>query len=116
MPGTVPPDVLRHLRNFDPAPADLSDREKIAYDRLLHFYRDGFGYAALMNQSPQTLGYALADWPVAMAAYYFDKFAEWTDSNAQPKKVLTYEEMLHAISFYWQTNTGASSSRPYWEG
>ena len=25
MPGTVPPDVLRHLRNFDPAPAELSD-------------------------------------------------------------------------------------------
>ena len=24
MPGTVPPDVLRHLRNFDPAPAQLS--------------------------------------------------------------------------------------------
>src|SRR3712207_5028206 len=81
MPGTVPPDVLRHLRNFDPAPAELSDREQIAYDRLLHFYRDGFGYAAMMNQSPQTIGYALADSPVAMAAYYYDKFAEWTDSE-----------------------------------
>jgi pimeloyl-ACP methyl ester carboxylesterase len=52
MPGTVPPDVLRHLRNFDPAPAELSDREKVAYDRLLHFYRDGFGYAAMMKSEP----------------------------------------------------------------
>src|SRR3546814_16118611 len=86
MPGTVPPDVLRHLRNFDPAPSALSDRERIAYDRLLHFYRDGFGYAALMNQSPQTIGYTLADSPVAMAAYYYDKFAEWTDSNGEPEK------------------------------
>src|SRR4030095_10533225 len=59
MPGTVPPDVLPHLRNFDPAPTNLSKPEKIAYERLLHFYRDGFGYAALMNQSPQTIGYAL---------------------------------------------------------
>ena len=98
MPGTVPPDVLRHLRNFDPAPAELSDREKIAYDRLLHFYRDGFGYAAMMNQSPQTIGYALADSPVGMAAYYYDKFAEWTDSGGEPEKVLTYDEMLDAIS------------------
>ncbi|TIP55981.1 MAG: epoxide hydrolase 1, partial [Mesorhizobium sp.] len=64
MPGTLPPDVLRHIRNFDPAPSDLSDREKLAYDRLLHFYRDGFGYAAMMNQSPQTIGYAFADSPV----------------------------------------------------
>jgi pimeloyl-ACP methyl ester carboxylesterase len=116
MPGTVPPDVLRHLRNFDPAPAELSDREKVAYDRLLHFYRDGFGYAAMMNQSPQTIGYALADSPVGMAAYYYDKFAEWTDSGGEPEKVLTYDEMLDAISLYWLTNTGTSSSRSYWEG
>jgi pimeloyl-ACP methyl ester carboxylesterase len=116
MPGTVPPDALRHLRNFDPAPAEMSDREKIAYDRLLHFYRDGFGYAAMMNQSPQTIGYALADSPVAMAAYYYDKFAVWTDSGGEPEKVLTYDEMLDAISLYWLTNTGTSSSRSYWEG
>jgi pimeloyl-ACP methyl ester carboxylesterase len=116
MPGTVAPDLLRHLRNFDPAPAELSDREKVAYDRLLHFYRDGFGYAAMMNQSPQTIGYALADSPVGMAAYYYDKFAEWTDSGGEPENVLTYDEMLDAISLYWLTNTGASSSRSYWEG
>jgi pimeloyl-ACP methyl ester carboxylesterase len=116
MPGTVQPEVLRHLRNFDPAPSELSDREKVAYDRLLHFYRDGFGYAAMMNQSPQTIGYALADSPVAMAAYYYDKFAEWTDSAGEPEKVLSYDEMLDAISLYWLTNTGTSSSRSYWEG
>jgi pimeloyl-ACP methyl ester carboxylesterase len=116
MPGTVPEDILRHLRNFDPAPAELSDREKIAYERLLHFYHDGFGYAAMMNQSPQTIGYALADSPVAMAAYYYDKFAEWTDSGGEPEKVLTYDEMLDAITLYWLTNTGTSSSRSYWEG
>jgi pimeloyl-ACP methyl ester carboxylesterase len=116
MPGTVPRDVLRHLRNFDPSPDELSEREKIAYDRLLHFYRDGFGYAAMMNQSPQTIGYALADSPVGMAAYYYDKFAEWTDSGGEPEKVLTADEMLDAISLYWLTNTGTSSSRSYWEG
>jgi pimeloyl-ACP methyl ester carboxylesterase len=116
MPGTVPTEILRHLRNFDPAPDELSDREKIAYDRLLHFYRDGFGYAAMMNQSPQTIGYALADSPVGMAAYYYDKFAEWTDSGGEPENVLTYDEMLDAISLYWLTNTGASSSRSYCEG
>ncbi|ESZ54093.1 multidrug MFS transporter [Mesorhizobium sp. L103C131B0] len=116
MPGTVPPSILRHLRNFDPAPVELSDREKSAYDRLLHFYRDGFGYAAMMNQSPQTIGYALSDSPVAMAAYFYDKFAEWTDSDGEPERIFTYNEMLDAISFYWFTNSGASSSRSYWEG
>jgi pimeloyl-ACP methyl ester carboxylesterase len=107
---------LRHLRNFDPAPAELSDRETVAYDRLLHFYRDGYGYAAMMNQSPQTSGYALADSPVGMAAYYYDKIAEWTDSGGDPEKVLRYDEILDTISLYWLTNTGTSSSRSYWEG
>jgi pimeloyl-ACP methyl ester carboxylesterase len=116
MPGTVPAEILRHLRNFDPAPAELSEHEKIAYDRLLHFYRDGFGYAAMMNQSPQTIAYALADSPVAMAAYYYDKFAEWSDSGGEPEQVFRYDEMLDAISLYWLTNSGASSSRLYWEG
>jgi pimeloyl-ACP methyl ester carboxylesterase len=116
MPGTVPADILRHLRNFDPAPAELSEHEKTAYDRLQHFYRDGFGYAAMMNQSPQTIGYALADSPVAMAAYYYDKFAEWSDSGGEPEQVFRYDEMLDAISLYWLTNSGASSSRSYWEG
>jgi pimeloyl-ACP methyl ester carboxylesterase len=116
MPGTVPPGILRQLRNFDPAPSELTDREKVAYDRLLHFYRDGFGYAAMMNQSPQTIGYALSDSPVGMAAYYYDKFAEWTDSGGEPETVLTADEMLDAISLYWLTNTGTSSSRSYWEG
>jgi hypothetical protein len=51
-----------------------------------------------------------------MAAYYYDKFAEWTDSGGEPEKVLTYDEMLDAISLYWLTNTGTSSSRSYWEG
>jgi pimeloyl-ACP methyl ester carboxylesterase len=116
MPGTVPADILQHLRNFDAAPAELSEPEKIAYDQLLHFYRDGFGYAAMMNQSPQTIGYALADSPVAMAAYYYDKFAEWSDSCGEPEQVFRYDEMLDAISLYWLTNSGASSSRSYWEG
>jgi pimeloyl-ACP methyl ester carboxylesterase len=51
-----------------------------------------------------------------MAAYYYDKFAEWTDSGGEPEKVLTYDEMLDAITLYWVTNTGTSSSRSYWEG
>ena len=70
----------------------------------------------MMNQSPQTIGYALADSPVGMAAFYYDNFAEWTDSGGEPEKVLSYDEMLDAISLYWLTNTSTSSSRSYWEG
>jgi pimeloyl-ACP methyl ester carboxylesterase len=42
-------------------------------------------------------------------------FATWTDSGGEPERVLARDEMLDDITFYWLTNTGASSSRSYWE-
>ncbi len=115
MPGTVPPSVLRLLRNGDPAPSSFSDVEKAAFASLDAFYTQGFGYAAMMNTRPQTLGYGLADSPVGMAAFYYDKFAAWTHSGGEPERALTRDEMLDDITLYWLTNTGASSSRSYWD-
>jgi pimeloyl-ACP methyl ester carboxylesterase len=115
MPGTVPPSVLRLIRNRDPVPASFSEAEKTAFAGLEYFYRKGFGYAEMMNTRPQTLGYGLADSPVAMAAFFYDKFAEWTHSGGEPERVLTQDEMLDDITLYWLTNTGTSSSRSYWD-
>ena len=115
MPGTVPPSVLRLIRNREPVPANFSDAEKIAFAGLEYFYRKGFGYADMMNTRPQTIGYALADSPVGMLAFYYDKFTEWTYSGGDPEKVLTRDDMLDDITLYWLTNTGTSSSRSYWD-
>lgn len=115
MPGTVPPDVLRLIRDRQPAPAGFTDKEKRAFSGLETFYRTGFGYAEMMNTKPQTLGYALADSPVGLAAFFYDKFATWTHSGGEPERVLTRDEMLDDITLYWLTNTGASSSRSYWD-
>jgi pimeloyl-ACP methyl ester carboxylesterase len=115
MPGTVPSSVLRLIRNRDPVPSGFSDAEKVAYAGLDAFYRTGFGYADLMNTRPQTLGYSLADSPVGMAAFYYDKFAAWTQSGGEPERVVTRDEILDNITLYWLTNTGTSSSRSYWD-
>jgi pimeloyl-ACP methyl ester carboxylesterase len=115
MPGTVPPAIVQQVRTRVPVPASFSDVEKAAYASLDIFYNKGFGYAEMMNTRPQTLGYALADSPVAMAAFFYDKFATWTHSGGEPEKVLTRDEMLDDISLYWFTNTGTSSSRSYWD-
>jgi pimeloyl-ACP methyl ester carboxylesterase len=115
MPGTVPPDVLRLVRNREPAPAGFSEAERIAFAGLERFYHTGFGYAEMMNTRPQTIGYALADSPVGMAAFFYDKFAEWTHSGGEPERALTPDEMLDDITLYWLTNTGTSSSRSYWD-
>ncbi len=115
MPGTVPTSVLRLVRNGDPAPADFSKVEQAAYASLDHFYNKGFGYAAMMNTRPQTLGYALADSPVGLAAFFYDKFAAWTFTGGDPERALTRDEMLDDVTLYWLTNTGTSSSRSYWD-
>jgi pimeloyl-ACP methyl ester carboxylesterase len=115
MPSTVPPSVASLLRNGDPVPSGFSDEEKAAYVSLESFYTKGFGYADMMNTRPQTLGYGLADSPVALAAFFYDKFAAWTYSDGEPERSLTRDEMLDDITLYWLTNTGTSSSRSYWE-
>ena len=115
MPGTTPPEVLTLIRNREPVPATFSDEEKRAFAGLETFYRTGFGYADMMNTRPQTLGYGLADSPVAMAAFYYDKLADWSDSGGDPLRVFTRDEILDNITFYWVTNTGTSSSRSYWD-
>jgi len=115
MPGTTPTSVLRLIQNRDPVPADFSEVEKAAFARLEYFYRKGFGYAEMMNTRPQTLGYSLADSPVGMLAFFYDKFEEWTYTGGQPERELTRDEMLDDVTLYWLTNSGASSSRSYWD-
>ena len=115
MPGTVPPEVVRMVRNGDPVPTTFSAEEKRAYARLQYFYGKGFGYADIMNTRPQTISYGLTDSPAGMLAFFYDKFAEWTHTGGQPEKVLTRDEMLDNVTLYWLTNTGASSSRSYWD-
>jgi pimeloyl-ACP methyl ester carboxylesterase len=115
MPASVPPDVASALASGGPPPAGLSPAEKAAFDQLDALYRRGNGYAGIMVTRPQTLGYSLADSPIGLAAWFFDKFAAWTYSGGEPERVLTRDEMLDDITLYWLTNSGTSSARLYWE-
>lgn len=115
MPATVPADVAKALKNGEPAPAGLSVKEKAAFNSLNRLYTKGGGYAALMVTRPQTLGYGLTDSPAGLAAFFYDKFTDWTYSGGNAEKSLTQEEMLDDISLYWLTNTAVSSAQLYWE-
>lgn len=115
MPATVPVDVARALNNGDQAPAGLSAGEKAAFDSLDAFYRKDAGYSAMMVTRPQTVGYGLSDSPVGLAAWMYDKFAQWTYSGGVPERSLTRDEMLDDITLYWLTNTAISSAQLYWE-
>jgi pimeloyl-ACP methyl ester carboxylesterase len=115
MPAVVPGDIARILAAGDPAPSNLTAKEREAFDQLEAFYRDNAAYAAMMNTRPQTIGYSLVDSPVGMAAWMYEKIAQWTYSGGQPERVLGRDPILDDISLYWLTGTGASAARIYWE-
>src|SRR5918995_1448451 len=54
-----------------PQPAE-SEQERAAADQLATFRESGFGYFLEMATRPQTIGYALLDSPVALAAWMLD--------------------------------------------
>jgi len=115
MPATVPADVAKALGNGGPAPAGLSGQEKAAFESLNTFFSKNAGYGAMMVTRPQTVGYGLSDSPVGLAAWMYDKFAQWTYSDGEPERSLTRDEMLDDITLYWLTNSAVSSARLYWE-
>ncbi|MFC3815148.1 alpha/beta fold hydrolase [Lysobacter sp. GCM10012299] len=115
MPATVPTGVIRAINAGDPAPSGLSVPERAAFDALNAFFSKNAAYGAMMVTRPQTVGYALNDSPAGLAGWMYDKFVQWTDSNGQPERVLTRDEMLDDISLYWLTGTVVSAARFYWE-
>jgi len=79
------------------------------------FFTNESGYSKLQSTRPQTLGYGLADSPVAQAAWIYDKFHAWSQHPGDVGAVLPRDEMLDTIMLYWLSNSGASSARLYWE-
>jgi pimeloyl-ACP methyl ester carboxylesterase len=116
LPATIPPEVEKALAAGGPAPAELSDKERMAFDQLSAFARMGDrSYAIMMGTRPQTIGLAITDTPAGLAAWMLGHpgFAKWTYSSSDPEK--SPDEVLDDISLYWLTNTAASAARIYWE-
>ncbi|KAM3478556.1 hypothetical protein MY8738_005877 [Beauveria namnaoensis] len=73
------------------------------------------GYSLQQSTRPQTIGYGLADSPVAQAAWIYEKYRDWSDHGGNVEAVLAKDEMLDTIMLYWLSNSGTSSARYYWE-
>ncbi len=101
-------------------PAD-SEEERAALDALATFRASGFGYFLEQATRPQTIGYALLDSPVALAAWMLDHDTDSYEKisraflDGQPSGNLTRDRIVDNITLYWLTGTGASAARSYWE-
>jgi len=103
-----------------PPPGD-TEEERAALDAINTFTTSGFGYFLEQSTRPQTIGYALLDSPVALAAWMLDHDTDsyYKISRAflddEPSGNLTRDNILDNITLYWLTGTGASAARWYWE-
>jgi pimeloyl-ACP methyl ester carboxylesterase len=98
-----------------------TDEERAAAAQIATFQQSGNGYFVEMATRPQTIGYALLDSPVALAAWMIDHdtdaYYKITRAflDGEPSGNLTRDHILDNITLYWLTGTGASAARSYWE-
>ena len=104
-----------------PPSAEPTEAERAALAAIATMQTSGYGYFLEQATRPQTIGYALLDSPVALAAWMLDHD---TDSyykisraflDGQPSGHLTRDNIVDNITLYWLTGTAASAAREYWE-
>ena len=98
-----------------------TSEEQAALDQLDAFHATGTGYFIEQATRPETIGYALLDSPVALAAWMIDHDTDAYEKIARafvdgrPSGNLTREHIVDNITLYWLTGTGAAAARSYWE-
>jgi pimeloyl-ACP methyl ester carboxylesterase len=103
-----------------PPPGD-TEEQRAALEAINTFTTSGFGYFLEQSTRPQTIGYALLDSPVALAAWILDhdtdSYYKISDAflEGRPSGNLTRDHIVDNITLYWLTGTAASAARWYWE-
>ncbi|MFI5735025.1 epoxide hydrolase family protein [Kribbella sp. NPDC051587] len=99
----------------------VTAEERTAAAAVAEFSSSGNGYLIEQSTRPQTIGTALADSPMALAAWMLDHD---TDSYNKIARAflggpaagnLTRDHVLDNITMYWLTGSGVSAARSYWE-
>jgi hypothetical protein len=126
-----PPTLFRNPLSFLAymvTPYTTSEREGLRVTQSLD--ATGRAYHKLQSTKPQTLGYSLADSPVGLLAWIYEKLVAWTDNYswtddeglsvcvlaACARSDRNFNSVLTWISIYWFSRAGpAASLRIYYE-
>jgi pimeloyl-ACP methyl ester carboxylesterase len=91
---------------------DFAEDEVENYDRQ----RDPTSYMTHFlthTLEPQTLGWAMQDSPIGLAAWMLHRRAMWSDCNGRVLQRFTYDELITSFCLYWLTGSVASAFRFY---
>jgi pimeloyl-ACP methyl ester carboxylesterase len=79
------------------------------------------GYLVEQSTRPQTIGYAVTDSPIGLAAWMLDHDPDSYEKisrtflDGRPAGNLTRDRIVDNITLYWLTGTATSAARVYWE-
>lgn len=116
---------LSHLKlllgSFYPPLVVEKEYEERLYplSKLYSNYLLELGYFHLQATKPDTLGVALKDSPVGLAAYMLEKFTIWTNPEWKDRadggltEKFSYTQLLDNIMIYWVTSSITTSMRIY---
>ena len=74
---------------------------------------DKTAYQRIQATRPQTLGVALTDSPVGLAAWIVEKFRDWSDCDGDPLNRFSMDTLLDNIMVYWLTGTAGTATWLY---
>jgi pimeloyl-ACP methyl ester carboxylesterase len=104
--------------NFLPAipmTDDHTDQETAYLADVTRYNEHDSGYFKEQSTKPQTVGYALDDSPVGLAAWIVEKFRTWSDCDGDVERSFTKDQLLDNLMVYWVTTTAHSAARMYYE-
>ncbi|MBN9489367.1 MAG: alpha/beta fold hydrolase [Alphaproteobacteria bacterium] len=92
---------------------ELSPAEKTWLETMRTGLDDKTAYQRIQATRPQTLGVALTDSPVGLAAWIVEKFRDWSDCNGNPLSRFSMDLLIDNIMVYWLTGTAGSATWLY---
>jgi pimeloyl-ACP methyl ester carboxylesterase len=95
-------------------PQPWSDAVREHFREVEEWSAEEGGYAHMHATKPATIGAALDDSPVALAAWIGEKLIRWSSTDAGGAAAIDRDHLLGTLTLYWATRTGASSLLPYW--
>jgi len=98
---------------IDLTTATLSADEQAWLAKMGTTLDDKTAYQRIQATRPQTLGVALADSPVGLAAWIVEKFQAWSDCGGDPLRRFSMDTLLDNVMVYWLTGTAGSATWLY---
>jgi pimeloyl-ACP methyl ester carboxylesterase len=93
--------------------ARLSAAEQAWLGKMGPALDDKTAYQRIQATRPQTLGVALGDSPVGLAAWIVEKFRDWSDCNGNPLSRFSMDTLLDNVMVYWLTGTAGTATWLY---